>query len=625
MSWDPGPVVRVEMLVTARRGRYYAARAAYGLGLLLALCQEYASWSHVDPRFATIHNLGRFAESTFLAFAGAQGLALLVLIPALLAGTIAEERQRNTLPDLLASDLNGSEIVLGKLGARLLHVGIFLLLGLPIVSMLGLFGGLDPWDVLSVALGTVSVTLFVAGLSILVSVVVPRPGRAIVTAYSIVATWLFLPPLLGQLAPHFAWPLWWVDPLNNLVLASHPVIVWAKLSGATRSRIYDTIGNSAWNTQYGNEAFQSLVLMAWLQLVSAALFVVLAVWWLRPSRDVARGRRRGRGRGQHRGQAQSQARALRRPSARPACGDDPMAWKERHAPGDRRTWLSSLPVVLVLGVALGCFLFDAARPVFVGLVLFDSRARLDQARLLLNGELRGSAAIVFTIAGLAVAGAAASSVSEERARGTWTSLMTTLLTGPEIVRAKMFGAVWGARRLIFTVLAIWGVGLLVGAIAPLGFLAAVVGLFVFLGFASALGVFVSLKARSTSRALFATIGCLLVLNLVVPMAADGWNQNRNRNRGEPSLLMAGSAPFVVALAPIAPDGVRTIERLRSLEYGGPGLVPDAFPVVALGLVAHALAALALAFAAIRAIPSGAEGASGRHSQRGVRDSSIPVA
>jgi hypothetical protein len=275
-----------------------------------------------------------------------------------------------------------------------------------------------------------------------------------------------------------------------------------------------------------------------------------------------------------------------------------MLWKERYAPGDRRTWLSSLPVVLVLGVVLGCFLFDAARPVFVSMVRYGG-APLEQARLNLNRELRGTGAFVLAIAGLAVAGAAAASVSEERERGTWTSLMTTLLTGPEIVRAKMFGAVWGARRLVATVLTIWGVGLLGGAIHPLGFVAAVAGLGASLGFAAALGLFVSLKARNTTRALIATIGGLFALNLGVMMAARAWD------RGGPSLWLAGSAPYVASAAPIAPQGVRVVEGLQARESRKPGGVPDESPIVGLGLVVHALAALALALAAVQAIPAGA--------------------
>ena len=55
-----------------------------------------------------------------------QGIAVLLLTPTLVAGVIADERQRKTLHYLLASRLSSGEIILGKLAARLLHVGVFL-------------------------------------------------------------------------------------------------------------------------------------------------------------------------------------------------------------------------------------------------------------------------------------------------------------------------------------------------------------------------------------------------------------------------------------------------------------------------------------------------------------------
>ena len=47
---------------------------------------------------------------------------MLVLTPALVAGVIADEKQRKTLHYLMASRLNSAEIVLGKLLVRMLYV-----------------------------------------------------------------------------------------------------------------------------------------------------------------------------------------------------------------------------------------------------------------------------------------------------------------------------------------------------------------------------------------------------------------------------------------------------------------------------------------------------------------------
>jgi hypothetical protein len=58
---------------------------------------------------------------------------------------------------------------------------------------------------------------------------------------------------------------------------------------------------------------------------------------------------------------------------------------------------------------------------------------------------------------VAVTGMAATSVTGERERGTWTSLAMTLVDGREVVRAKVAGALWAVRGL----LGLWGTRVLV--------------------------------------------------------------------------------------------------------------------------------------------------------------------
>ncbi|MEA2593338.1 MAG: hypothetical protein QOD62_3169, partial [Actinomycetota bacterium] len=112
-----GPVFERELTSTARRGRFYALRSAYGLGLLAVLV---ASGRNGPPNFDTDALAGvRIARDLFQNLLLVQGIAVVFLTPALVAGAIAEETQRKTLPELLTSDLSSFEIVLGKLAARL--------------------------------------------------------------------------------------------------------------------------------------------------------------------------------------------------------------------------------------------------------------------------------------------------------------------------------------------------------------------------------------------------------------------------------------------------------------------------------------------------------------------------
>ena len=75
--------------------------------------------------------------------------------------------------------------------------------------------------------------------------------------------------------------------------------------------------------------------------------------------------------------------------------------------------------------------------------------------------------------GLGIASLAAAGVVAEREEDTWTSLIATPLSGEEILRAKMFGAVWGTRWLGVLLLAFWLLGLASGAVHPIGFVAVV--------------------------------------------------------------------------------------------------------------------------------------------------------
>jgi len=77
-------------------------------------------------------------------------------------GVIAGEKQRSTMHYLMDSRLSSAEIVLDRFLARMMHVGVFVHLGLPVMSLLSLFGGV-PWEYVVVAyVGTASVTFFAA-------------------------------------------------------------------------------------------------------------------------------------------------------------------------------------------------------------------------------------------------------------------------------------------------------------------------------------------------------------------------------------------------------------------------------------------------------------------------------
>jgi ABC-type transport system involved in multi-copper enzyme maturation permease subunit len=187
-----GPVFRAELLRTARRGRYYALRAGYASVLLLFFWSGYhAAFRHAS--IVSIAEVAQFAETTFITFAFVQLTTVLLMVPPFFAGTIADEKQRKTLHYLMASQLSGAEIVADKVLGRLPHLAVMMAIAVPIVSILGLIGGVSPEQIAIVYLGTASTCVFAVALTVLLSTLVRRVRQAVLLAYFFVFCWAIGP------------------------------------------------------------------------------------------------------------------------------------------------------------------------------------------------------------------------------------------------------------------------------------------------------------------------------------------------------------------------------------------------------------------------------------------------
>ena len=423
----------------------------YGLLLLGQLWMLFRVWEAAHPSGGTITQIQGFAEDAFIQFAGAQGLALLLLIPALVAGMISDEYQRKTLHYLLASRLSSAEIVLGKLAARLVHVVAFVALGLPIVALVMLYGGLNPISIFYVYFGTTTMVLFVTGFSTLISILARRLRDAILAVYGVGAIWLLVP--ISGLTKDLDGALAWVRIASDGLLYSNPIKTW---SIATRSH-YDLFTGQftpGWAASW-NSFEWIFALMAISQGTFGLLFLIGAIAGLRPLRGSSwPGARPQTGwwtrlSARYRRFIESRSAAaltrnelLATRAVRPACGEDPMLWKERFTRmSGGLKWMGSRPVALFFIVLLGCFLFDLAAPAFD-----RSGGRFWQDRTIyqINLAIRSVSAALAVLAILPISAAAASSITSEREQDTWISLATTLLTAREVIRGKQVGALWSA-------------------------------------------------------------------------------------------------------------------------------------------------------------------------------------
>src|SRR5262245_35780463 len=276
-----GPVFRAELIRTPRRRRYYVLRVVYGLALLVLVWLNYLDMM-VMARYrgglVWISEAASFALSTFRAFAIVQVVTLFFLIPALFGGRIADEKQRKTMHYLMASRLSSREIVVDKFLARMLHVAVFVLLGLPVMSLLSLFGGVA-WDyVIAAYAGTASLSFFAAALATLVSTLARTVRQGVLISYLLLVLWLLLPPIIAPLCRILYPSLYgWLEPVNEWVLVMNPlVVVLNHARGPGPLRLWSIPGGVA-------ALFEPVVLMVELQVAAGFGFLLLAIVQLRPT------------------------------------------------------------------------------------------------------------------------------------------------------------------------------------------------------------------------------------------------------------------------------------------------------------------------------------------------------
>lgn len=468
-----GPVLNQEMLLAGRRQRTHFLRWLY----LALICLSFLPLLGVSPEHWRTIVLGLNAVQFFETTLGHHYFLLVLSTPAFVAGAITEEKTRRTLDYLLTADLTASDIILGKLLARVAQLLVLSLIGMPLFSF---FAGLTGDFSFSVAVVVTSVTLVfgLAALAMLVSVWSRSTRDALLCLYG-VGLLVFLAWRLFAAAP---W-LTWLDAFRPFpVLAqADPDLRWSALGS---------------------------FLLHWSAVAGAALF--LACWRLRPA---------------YRRQSVYVTRAWLRwlpgrsaGTKRRKVRGNPVLWRESVIEGIapvaslRRwpRWVGLLFAWLVSGLTLVYLLIEAATGPVSGWTLlqlgeFDALER----------QLRDNASLVFYGHGLAflavltLLGAirASAGINGEKEKGTWSALAITPLTTEKIVQGKLWGIFWAAFPYTLAYAA---------AAVPLGFrLGGAAGVWAILWtlatlpaliLGCAVGLWASARATTSWRSLLVTLG-----------------------------------------------------------------------------------------------------------------------
>jgi len=108
---------------------------------------------------------------------------ILLIIPVITSGSIAGERERQTLDMLLATKMRPRSIILGKLMSSLSSVLMFAVSSLPILSIVFVFGGVGILELLGFVIILSVSAVFVGSIGILYSAYARRVTSATIMTY----------------------------------------------------------------------------------------------------------------------------------------------------------------------------------------------------------------------------------------------------------------------------------------------------------------------------------------------------------------------------------------------------------------------------------------------------------
>ncbi|BBO34091.1 ABC transporter permease [Lacipirellula parvula] len=436
-----GPIFQVELVAAARQGRQYLVRVIYALIILFVLWVSYSSMSQMQRISGgdapSISEVAQMATTFFVAFSWVQLLGIIAIAPAMAVGTIATERERRTIEYLFATDLSNFEIVVGKTFARLLIVGQLVLVSLPILFIFRLLGGIPANLLAGSFISAASTALFLTALSVCVSVWSPRSRDAVMRVYRLLAVLLIVPGILSamllmvqvQLQQRSAV----IEGLQaglTFVLSLNPVVV---LGQSMRSVFAAGVAFD----------FEPVLKMAAWQVGFSVALIALA------THAVRRVHLRDAGRGDAKQQRKlERRRGMETFRWRPELSENGMLWKEAFAPS-AKTKLGVLgsfanAIIVVIALGLTAYFFICAK-----FEILDFNPEAYYIFMAMTTGLLGTGLL------LTLAGRSAGLVTLEKERDCWISLLSTPLTGAEIMRAKLLGNLYSARWGFALLMVVW--------------------------------------------------------------------------------------------------------------------------------------------------------------------------
>ena len=197
--WLFGPIFDKELRVSSRRRRNYVLRFAY-ITLLSTIL--FFFWVEVVQTSGyTLYQVSRMAkvgQSIISFLVWFQFCATQIIAVIMLSTAISDEIYNKTLGLLMTTPINSFQIVMGKLLSKLLQLILLLIISLPLLAIVRIFGGV-PWNyIISSLCLTLATLIFIGSLTLFFSIFSQKAYVVIIeTIISLIVIFAVV-PLIGR-------------------------------------------------------------------------------------------------------------------------------------------------------------------------------------------------------------------------------------------------------------------------------------------------------------------------------------------------------------------------------------------------------------------------------------------
>ncbi|MTI49658.1 ABC transporter permease [Sporosalibacterium faouarense] len=190
------PVLKKELKTRMRTWKTPAILSLY-MGLLAGLFLIISYETFFSSTYYSGFRPGALRETYFVLIIF-QMILILLIVPATTASSISGERERQTLDLLVGTRLSSFSIIIGKLMASLAQIILFLVVSIPILSILFLFGGFSFGDMILLFVFYIITAFFFGSIGVFISAYFKKTTTTTIISYIITLT-LTLGTLIGTI------------------------------------------------------------------------------------------------------------------------------------------------------------------------------------------------------------------------------------------------------------------------------------------------------------------------------------------------------------------------------------------------------------------------------------------